>query len=74
MIHTYENNPDFIILHLIPWRDNVFVERLCKSVKYERVLYLHAYDSVNEARKSIMHYLDWLQPIQTAFKIKQKNT
>ena len=40
------------------WRDNVFVERLWKSVKYERV-YLHAYDSVNEARKSIMHYLDW---------------
>ena len=40
------------------WRDNVFVERLWKSVKYERV-YFHAYDSVNEARKSIMHYLDW---------------
>ena len=31
------------------WRDNVFVERLWKSVKYERV-YLHAYDSVTEAR------------------------
>ena len=27
------------------WRDNVFVERLWKSVQYERV-YLHAYDSV----------------------------
>ena len=27
------------------WRDNVFVERLWKSVKYEEV-YLHAYDSV----------------------------
>ena len=40
------------------WRDNVFVERLWKSVKYERV-YLHAYDSVNEARRSIMQYLDW---------------
>ncbi|MBV5340711.1 MAG: hypothetical protein J0665_14340 [Deltaproteobacteria bacterium] len=35
------------------WRDNVFVEQLWKSVKYERV-YLHAYDSVNEARTSIM--------------------
>src|SRR5687768_9597093 len=35
------------------WRDNVFVERLWKSVKYERV-YLHAYDSVTEARQSIM--------------------
>lgn len=40
------------------WRDNVFVERLWKSVKYERV-YLHAYDSVTEARISIMQYMDW---------------
>lgn len=40
------------------WRDNVFVERLWKSVKYERV-YLHAYDTVTEARRSIMQYLDW---------------
>ncbi len=40
------------------WRDNVFVERLWKSVKYERV-YLHAYESVTEARASIMQYMDW---------------
>ena len=40
------------------WRDNVFVERLWKSVKYERV-YLHAYDSVTEAKQSIMQYMDW---------------
>ena len=40
------------------WRDNVFVERLWKSVKYERV-YLHAYDSVSEARQSIMQYMEW---------------
>ena len=40
------------------WRDNIFVERLWKSVKYERV-YLHAYDSVIEARNSIMQYLNW---------------
>jgi len=40
------------------WRDNVIVERLWKSVKYERV-YLHAYDSVSEARRSIMQYMDW---------------
>lgn len=39
-------------------RDNVFVERLWKSVKYERVS-LHAYDSVTEAQTSIQHYLDW---------------
>jgi putative transposase len=40
------------------WRDNVFVERLWKSVKYERV-YLYAYDSVTEAGQSIMQYMDW---------------
>lgn len=40
------------------WRDNVFVERLWRSVKYERV-YLMAYDSVGAARTSIAQYLDW---------------
>ena len=38
------------------WRDNVFVERLWKSVKYEEV-YLHAYDSVSEAKAGIGRYL-----------------
>jgi putative transposase len=38
------------------WRDNVFVERLWRSVKYEEV-YLRAYDSVGEARMSIGRYL-----------------
>ena len=40
------------------WRDNIFIERLWKTVKYERV-YLHAYESVSDARQSIMQYLDW---------------
>jgi putative transposase len=40
------------------WRDNVFVERIWKSVKYEEV-YLKAYDSVSEARASIGRYLDF---------------
>ena len=40
------------------WRDNVFVERLWKSVTYERV-YVPAYDSVIEARQSIMQDMDW---------------
>ena len=40
------------------WRDNVFVERLWRSVKYEEV-YLRAYDSVSEARSSIGRYLDF---------------
>jgi putative transposase len=38
------------------WRDNVFVERLWRSVKYEEV-YLHAYDTVSEARASIGRYV-----------------
>ncbi len=40
------------------WRDNVFVERIWKSVKYEEV-YLHAYDSVAVARASLDRYLDF---------------
>ncbi len=38
------------------WRDNVFVERLWRSIKYEEV-YLRAYDTVAEARTSIGQYL-----------------
>ena len=38
------------------WRDNVFVERLWKSIKYEEV-YLHAYDSVSEAKSGLERYL-----------------
>ena len=37
------------------WVDNVFVERLWKSVKYEEV-YLHAYESVSEARQGLERY------------------
>jgi len=37
------------------WRDNLFIERLWKSVKYEDV-YLHAYDSVTEARHGLTRY------------------
>jgi putative transposase len=40
------------------WRDNVFVERLLRSVKYGEV-YLRAYDSVSDARASIGRYLDF---------------
>lgn len=38
------------------WRDNVFVERLWRTIKYEEV-YLRAYASVSEARASIGRYL-----------------
>ena len=40
------------------WRDNVFVERLWRSVKYEEV-YLRACETVGEARSSIGRYLDF---------------
>ncbi len=40
------------------WRDNVFVERLWKTVKYEEV-YLRAYETVSHARTSIGRYLDF---------------
>lgn len=38
------------------WRDNVFVERLWRTIKYEEV-YLRAYDSVPAARESLSRYL-----------------
>ena len=40
------------------WRDNVIVERLWRSVKYEEV-YLRAYDSVSDARASLGRYLNF---------------
>jgi len=38
------------------WRDNVFVERLWRTIKYEEV-YLHAYENVPQARAAIGKYL-----------------
>jgi putative transposase len=38
------------------WRDNVFVERLWRTIKYEEV-YLRAYDTVSEARASLGRYI-----------------
>ena len=40
------------------WIDNVFVERLWRSVKYEEV-YLKAYDSVFDAKRSLGRYFDF---------------
>ena len=37
------------------WRDNVFVERLWKSIKYELV-YLHAYETVSDAQQGLERY------------------
>lgn len=52
------------------WRDNIFVERLWKTIKYERV-YLYAYDSVGEARTSIMDYLAWYNQARPHSKLNK---
>lgn len=39
------------------WRDNVFVERVWRSIKYEEI-YLRAYESVSHARHSIGQYIE----------------
>ena len=40
------------------WRDNVFIERLWRSVKYEEV-YLHAYDTVSDVRTGLSRYFSF---------------
>lgn len=39
------------------WRDNVFIERLWKTVKYEEV-YLKAYESISHAKKELAKFFD----------------
>jgi putative transposase len=45
------------------WRDNVFVERLWRSIKYEEI-YLHAYDSVAAAKAGIARYIEFYNAIR----------
>jgi len=45
------------------WRDNVFVERLWRSVKYEEV-YLRAYDGISAARQGVERYLTFYNQIR----------
>ena len=45
------------------WRDNVFVERFWRSVKYEEV-YLNAYASVPEARAGIGRYIAFYNAVR----------
>jgi putative transposase len=49
------------------WRDNVFLERFWRTVKYEEV-YLKAYDSVAQARSSIGCYMEFLQRRTTSLR------
>ncbi len=52
------------------WRDNIFIERLWKTIKYERVS-LYAYDSVSESRSPIMQYLVWYNQARPHSKLKK---
>lgn len=45
------------------WVDNVFVERLWRSVKYEEV-YLHAYGSIAEANRRLAVFFDFFNRIR----------
>ena len=40
------------------WRDNVFVERFWRTIKYERI-YKRAYDTVSAARADVAEYIGW---------------
>ena len=49
------------------WRDNVFVESIWRSVKYEEV-YLHAYDTFSACQSRIESLLRFLQQAKTSFQ------
>lgn len=40
------------------WRDNMFIKRVWRSIKYEEV-YLYAYDTVSAAREGIGRYINF---------------
>jgi putative transposase len=40
------------------WTDNVMIERLWRSLKYE-CIYLHAYDTGNEVRQGLRHWIEF---------------
>ena len=53
------------------WRDNVFVERIWRTIKYEEV-YLRAYDSVQEARTSLGKYIEFYNQTRPHSSLKGK--
>ena len=53
------------------WIDNVFIERLWRSVKYEEV-YLKAYDSIAEARKGLKAYFDFYNRLRRHQSLDRK--
>jgi putative transposase len=55
------------------WRDNVFVERLWRTIKYEEV-YLRAYANVPEARTSIGRYIDGFYNVRRPHSSLERQT
>jgi putative transposase len=53
------------------WRDNVFVERLWRSVKYEEV-YLKAYESMADAKQSLKKYFEFYNQQRKHQTLKSK--
>ena len=53
------------------WRDNVFVERLWRSVKYEEV-YLNAYESMADAKQSLKQYFEFYNQKRKHQTLKSK--
>ena len=53
------------------WRDNVFVERLWRSIKYEEV-YLHAYDSVSDAKTGLARYINFYNTVRPHSSLDKK--
>lgn len=53
------------------WRDNVFVERLWRSIKYEEV-YLYAYDSVTAAKQGLERYITRYNQIRPHSSLDRK--
>jgi len=53
------------------WRDNVFVERLWRSVKYEEV-YLKAYESMADAKQSLKDYFEFYNQQRKHQTLKSK--
>jgi putative transposase len=53
------------------WRDNVFVERIWRTIKYEEV-YLRAYDSAHDARTSLRKYIEFYNQTRPHSSLKGK--
>jgi putative transposase len=53
------------------WRDNVLVERIWRTIKYEEV-YLRAYESVQEARTSLGKYIEFYNQTRPHSSLKGK--